>query len=53
MAQELNYLLPGIGSDDMLPGKTVTKYSLFNLEQNKDIKIELKIKSGIPKLYLY
>ena len=53
MAQTLNYLLPGIGSDDMLPGKTVTKYSLFNLEQNKDIKIELKIKSGNPRLYLY
>ena len=53
MAQELNYLLPGIGSDDMLPGKTVTKYSLLNLEQNKDIKIELKIKSGNPRLYLY
>ena len=52
-AQKLNYLLPGISSDNMLPGKTVTKYYLRNFEQNKDIKIELKIKSGDPKLYLY
>jgi len=52
-AQKLNYLLPGISSDGMLPGKTVTKYHLLNFEQNKDIKIELKIKSGYPKLFLY
>ena len=52
-AQRLNYLLPGIGSDDMLPGKTVTKYALIYLQQNKDIKIELKIKKGNPKLYVY
>ena len=52
-AQKLNYLLPGISSDNMLPGKTVTKYYLMNFEQNKDIKIELKIKSGNPKLFLY
>ena len=37
----------------MLPGKTVTQYILQNFEQNKDIKIELKIKSGDPKLFLY
>ena len=52
-AQKLNYLLPGIGNDDMLPSKTVTKYSILFLEQNQDIKIELKIKSGSPKLYSY
>ena len=52
-AQKLNYLLPGISSDDLLPGKTVTKYPLFYLDQNKDIKINLKIKNGNPKLYLY
>ena len=52
-AQKLNYLLPGIGSDDMLPGNTVTKYLLFYLEQNKDINIKMKIKNGNPKLYLF
>ena len=52
-AQKLNYLLPGIAADDMLPGNTLTKYALFYLEQNKDIKIELKIKNGNPKIYTY
>jgi len=52
-AQKTNYLLPGIVSDDMLPGNTVTKYSLFYLQQQKDIKIELKVKSGRARLYLY
>ena len=52
-AQKTNYLLPGIISDDMLPGNTVTKYSLFYLQQQKDIKIELKVKSGRARLYLY
>ena len=52
-AQRLNYLLPGIGADDMLPGKTVTKYRLFYFDQNKDIKITLKVKNGRPKLYAF
>ena len=52
-AQKTNYLLPGIVSDDMLPGNTVTKYSLFYLQQQKDIKIELQVKSGMARLYLY
>ena len=33
-AQSLNYLLPGVSSDDMLPGKNVTKYRLYYLEEN-------------------
>ena len=53
IAQKLNYLLPGVGSDDMLPGKTITKYKLYYFYQNKDIKIDLKVKNGSPKLYLY
>ena len=53
MAQKLNYLLPGVGSDDMLPGKTITKYKLYYFMHNKDIKIEMKVKNGSPKLYLY
>ena len=52
-AQRLNYLLPGIGADDMLPGSTVTKYRLFYFDQNKDIKITLKVKNGSPKLYSF
>ena len=52
-AQKLNYLLPGIGSDDMLPGNTVTQYIMLYFEQHKDIKISLKVKSGSPKLYSY
>ena len=52
-AQRLNYLLPGIGTDDMLPGNTVTKYRLFYFDQNKDIKITLKVKNGRPKLYSF
>ena len=52
-AQILNYLLPGIISDDILPGKTVTKYDILHFEQNKNINIDLKVKSGQPKLYLY
>ena len=53
LAQELNYLLPGISTSDILPGKTLTKYKLNYFEINKDIKIELKTKNGNPKLYLY
>jgi len=53
IAQKLNYLLPGVGSDDMLPGKTITKYKLYYFMHSKDIKIDLKIKNGSPKLYLY
>ena len=52
-AQRINYLLPGIVSDNMLPGNAVTKYSLFYLQQQKDIKIELKVKNGKSRLYLY
>ena len=52
-AQKLNYLLPGINSDDMLPGKTITKYNVLYFEQNKDINIDLKVKNGEAKLYLY
>ena len=52
-AQKLNYLLPGMGSDDILEEKKVTKYNLLYFEQNKDIKIELKIKKGTPKLYTF
>ena len=52
-AQTLNFLLPGITLDDMLPNNTVTKYELLYLEQNKDIKINLKVKSGEAKLYAY
>ena len=52
-AQQLNFLLPGIISDDILPGKTVTKYYIMHFEQNKDINIDLKVKNGEPKLYLY
>ena len=52
-AQKLNYLLPGMASDGMLPGNSLTKYRLFYFEQNKDIKVELKVKSGSPKLYLF
>ena len=52
-AQRLNYLLPGMSSDDMLPGNTVTQYRLFYFEQNKDIKITLKVKNGNPRLYSY
>ena len=52
-AQRLNYLLPGIGLDDMLPGNSVTKYAILYFEQNKDINIQLKVKNGRPKLYLY
>ena len=51
LAQKLNFLLPGVGTDDMLPGNNVTKYRLFYFEQNKDIKINLKIKNGKPKLF--
>ena len=50
VAQKLNYLLPGVGSDDMLPGKTITKYQLYYFMQNKDMKIEMKVKNGNPKL---
>ena len=53
IAQKLNYLLPGISSDNMLPGKKITKYKLHYFMPNKDIKIEMKIKNGSPKLYLY
>ena len=53
VAQKINYLLPGVPSDDMLPGNTLTKYRLFYFEQNKDIKVELKVKNGQPKLYLF
>ena len=42
-AQKLNYLLPGMGTDDILEEKKVTKYNLLYFEQNKDIKIELKM----------
>ena len=52
-AQALNYLLPGVSSDDILPGKNVTKYRIVYFEENKDIKVELKVKSGSPKLYIY
>ena len=52
-AQRLNYLLPGIGTDDRLPSKTLTKYRLYYLEQDKDFKIELKVKSGSPNMYIY
>ena len=52
-AQKLNYLLPGISSDGILPGNSVTKYTIFSFEQDKDINIDLKIKSGEPKLYVY
>ena len=52
-AQKLNYLVPGINSDGILPGKTVTKYTILSFEQIKDINIDLKIKSGEPKLYVY
>ena len=52
-AQKLNYLLPGINSDNILPGKSVTKFSILYFEQNKDINIDLKLKSGEPKLYVY
>ena len=52
-AQKLNFLLPGITSDDMLPNNTLTKYNLLYLEQNKDIKINLKVKNGEAKLYTY
>ena len=51
--QRLNYLLPGIGADDRLPSKALTKYTLFYLEQKKDFKIELKVKSGSPNMYIY
>ena len=51
LAQKINFLLPGVGTDDMLPGNNVTKYRLFYFEQNKDIKINLKIKNGKPKLF--
>ena len=53
VAQKLNYLLPGIGNDDMLPEKTLTKYTILYLQQSQDIRIELKIKSGSPTLYSY
>ena len=52
-AQALNYLLPGVSSDDILPGKNVTKYRIFYFEENKDIKVDLKVKNGSPKLYIY
>ena len=52
-AQKVNFLLPGINSDDILPGKTITKYYILDIEQNKDINIDLRAKSGKPKLYAY
>ena len=52
-AQKLNYLLPGIRTDDMLPNKTVTKYTLLYFEENKDIKINLNVKNGKANLYSF
>ena len=52
-AQKLNYLLPGIRAEEMLPNNTLTKYDLLYFEQNKDIKINLKIKRGNAKLYSF
>ena len=52
-AQRLNFLLPGIRLDDMLPNNSITKYALLYFEQNKDIKINLNIKKGNPILYAF
>ena len=52
-AQKFNYLLPGIIAEDMLPNNTVTKYNLLYFEQNKDVKINLMIKTGKANLYTY
>ena len=52
-AQKLNYLLPGMHADDMLPNNTVTKYDLLYFEQNKDIKVNLNVKRGKATLYTF
>ena len=52
-AQRLNFLLPGIRMDDMLPSNNMTKYNLLYLQQNKDIKININVKKGNVELYAF
>ena len=51
--QSINKIYPGIGIEDIIPGKSVTKYKLEHFDIEKDLSIYLSPKEGKSKLYLY
>ena len=51
--QKLNYIYPGLKIEDILPKRSLTRYGLELLFEDKGINIYLNYKSGKPKLYLY